>query len=536
MFDSKLINLKIPGMASNSLPHKHPRLDLQMHYNARLRKWIRSATVQEIQIVKSHGFGNALSLAEVEMDWWLLESLIDKWDPRSRVFRFGTIEMCPTLEEYAALLGVPCDVDLIVSPSTALGFKQRLSKTLGIKKKFLTQGNTMYEYRNIPLGQLCDLFATTDAFESRTSSFLVSQDEWTQRRIKALELSVLGHILFPKARTLVDAGLLEFRDQIEQGHSFIPALLADTFRALNMAKRTRTKNLECCVALLQIWFLEHISLFRPVATTGILKEDLIKEHDGKSSREHFKQRNDWIEFLDNMKVDMIIWKPSWLHVEKVLMFGLKSSLLLLTGFRGIEGYSSSRVVRQFGWVQSVPVVPNFEASSLELTVANRKTALESWRCRQKVEVTTVTANGVLLKYSVCLEKTSDVNAGPLSIPVVPEYVQNSDQLLIRTQHDNEASGKKEDAFCHEVKYPRKENKGQKRKIQEQEEIIQGQKRKIQEQEEIIRALQSEVQNLKNSLTQTSLNFGPATLDSIKCAEERDPPVARLQQMQERANY
>lgn len=64
-------------------------------------------------------FGNDLSLAEVEIDWWLLESLIDKWDLRSRVFRFGIIEMFPTLEKYAAFLGVPYDV-LVVSPPISL--------------------------------------------------------------------------------------------------------------------------------------------------------------------------------------------------------------------------------------------------------------------------------------------------------------------------------------------------------------------------------------------------------------------------------
>lgn len=44
-----------------------------------------------------------------------------------------------------------------------------------------------------------------------------------------------------------------------------------------------------------------------------LKGSLIKDHVIKSFLEHFKQRNDWIDFLDNLKVEMITWKSAWLY-------------------------------------------------------------------------------------------------------------------------------------------------------------------------------------------------------------------------------
>lgn len=56
----------------------------------------------------------------------------------------------------------------------------------------------------------------------------------------------------------VDLDLLEFIYQIKRGHTFVPTLIVDTFRALNIVK----PDLEYCVALLQIWFLEHIVLCR----------------------------------------------------------------------------------------------------------------------------------------------------------------------------------------------------------------------------------------------------------------------------------
>lgn len=59
-------------------------------------------------------------------------------------------------------------------------------------------------------------------------------DEWNQNRILAIELIVLGDVMFPKTHGSVDLGLLEFRGQIEEGHTFIPNLIADTFRALRI--------------------------------------------------------------------------------------------------------------------------------------------------------------------------------------------------------------------------------------------------------------------------------------------------------------
>lgn len=50
------------------------------------------------------------------------------------VFWFGAIEICPTIKEYARILGVQHDIDFIVSPLLNTSFKLPMSTTLGIKK------------------------------------------------------------------------------------------------------------------------------------------------------------------------------------------------------------------------------------------------------------------------------------------------------------------------------------------------------------------------------------------------------------------
>lgn len=151
---------------------------------------------------------------------------------RNRVFRFGTVEICPTIEEYARLIGVPYVCESVFVPCFEPSFKQRLSKTLGIRKKLLeTEGEFL---KRCSLSFFCGLYRTGEQYDRPKAAFLIKRQLWANNRVKAFELSVLGHILFPKESTHIDLGLLELRDQIDQGLSFVPALIADTYRALDM--------------------------------------------------------------------------------------------------------------------------------------------------------------------------------------------------------------------------------------------------------------------------------------------------------------
>lgn len=99
-----------------------------------------------------------------------------------------------------------------------------------------------------------------------------SWDQWNQNHTLAVELAILDHVMFPKTHEIIDLSLLEPREHIERGHVFIHALIAEKFRTLGIIKTTGAKNLECCVALLQIWFLEHITLCLPLVTKGFSKK------------------------------------------------------------------------------------------------------------------------------------------------------------------------------------------------------------------------------------------------------------------------
>lgn len=66
-------------------------------------------------------------------------------------------------------------------------------------------------------------------------------------RVLTLEFAILGHVLFPKNLEGVDVGVLQFREQIEECHTFVPELLANTIRILCIAKKTLSTHFECCL-------------------------------------------------------------------------------------------------------------------------------------------------------------------------------------------------------------------------------------------------------------------------------------------------
>lgn len=118
-----------------------------------------------------------------------------------------------------------------------------------------------------------------------------SGEEWNQNRILAFELVILGHVLFPKNPKAVDVKWLHSREQIEGGHTFVLAFLADTIRVLCIAT-TFSTHLECCASLLQIWLLEHLIVCKPLITKGPFIENLIQAHLKRITWDLFKNKED----------------------------------------------------------------------------------------------------------------------------------------------------------------------------------------------------------------------------------------------------
>lgn len=93
-FSQKKVFMELESKAS-----LHPHLNLPRLHNVQLRRWFDSLTSHEMEVFKKHNFDNLGSLLKAEINWWLIEGLVARWDDVNRVFRFGMTELCPPIKE-----------------------------------------------------------------------------------------------------------------------------------------------------------------------------------------------------------------------------------------------------------------------------------------------------------------------------------------------------------------------------------------------------------------------------------------------------
>lgn len=172
-------------------------------------------TSHEAEIFRRHNFGNARSSLKVEISWWLIENLKATWDIVHRVFQWGTIYLCPTIEEYSRIQGS------VVTP-TALSHlpwtkdsECECLKTYELKGKSSVQ---ILECINAPWTSFVTCTPAKMPIGRTSLSSKLPVKNGHQTRVPALELAILGHVLFPKNLEGIDVQLLQFREQIEQGH------------------------------------------------------------------------------------------------------------------------------------------------------------------------------------------------------------------------------------------------------------------------------------------------------------------------------
>ena len=84
-----------------------PTLVTPVHCSEVLRAWIGSLTANDREMLRLWGISSrTLNVAEVEVSCHLLCTAARFWKPSFHVFRFGLVEMTPTLEEVRRICGL----------------------------------------------------------------------------------------------------------------------------------------------------------------------------------------------------------------------------------------------------------------------------------------------------------------------------------------------------------------------------------------------------------------------------------------------
>ncbi|KAF9596985.1 hypothetical protein IFM89_014699 [Coptis chinensis] len=70
----------------------------------------------EMHTFAGYNLGNSLRLLPFELDWITMKLALKYWNSSSHTFQFGDSELVPTMEEFATLLGVIDQGELVQAP------------------------------------------------------------------------------------------------------------------------------------------------------------------------------------------------------------------------------------------------------------------------------------------------------------------------------------------------------------------------------------------------------------------------------------
>ncbi|MFQ6656696.1 hypothetical protein Gotur_026690, partial [Gossypium turneri] len=184
-------------------------------------------------------YGDLPYLLDMKVDKRLFRALAQFWNPAYSCFTFGRVDLVPTIKEYTALL--------------------RCSKV------------------------------QVDRIYSKADLILAHPD--ARKKVDVFALSIYGLILFPKVLGHVDEAVTDLFDRLDKGVTLVPVILAETFRSLNVCRRTRKV------------FSESYSPLKEIVATS-RRDDISKEK--------------WMAIFQSLQEEDIEWRAPWLLPDEIL--------------------------------------------------------------------------------------------------------------------------------------------------------------------------------------------------------------------------
>lgn len=189
----------------------------------------------------------ALSLSQDRLNWPLLEAAISLWDPVAMVFRFGTHELNPTIEELESFLNLKhCHRADAIFPVHKNNYFKDLQSTLNVSKNFISN-ETSGNYLHYPFDLLLD------------RGWQKIKDFSNPTKYKAFTLTVLGQLLLSHSRHQIGGVLCNVLEQLSKGKTLTPMIIAEITSSLSHCAQHREGRLNGCPAFLQAWLRGHIS-------------------------------------------------------------------------------------------------------------------------------------------------------------------------------------------------------------------------------------------------------------------------------------
>ncbi|KAH0633191.1 hypothetical protein KY284_035977 [Solanum tuberosum] len=341
-----------------------PNPQMVVGVNYKLRSWwidIKRYREREIRQL----LGGLTYLIFVIPNPHLIRALLEFWDPVRMVFKFVDFDLAPTIEEISGFIDMSyheCEMIVPYKPSS-----KEFLQSLGMKSNptlpSLSLGWIHFDF-------LYSRFGRDDSYCSFIDEFECSVEEWEIYRLNAFAIALLGSLVFPRIRGMIDTRLgYVVRDlaqrEGEPRKTLVPMILAEIMRSLSACVDGRM-FFEGCNLLLQLWAIEHFYIRSDVVDIFMGYGNKINNHPRRmvafTAPVGFV---DWQIFLTELESYRIQWKLHWLSTPHAIVRGNDRYFIELIGLKGVQPYTPLRVLRQFGRTQVIPLRSNMEHCKYE---------------------------------------------------------------------------------------------------------------------------------------------------------------------------
>ena len=175
------------------------------------------------------------SLQHLKIDTALLHAAATFWNPKDHVFRFNSQELCPLIEEFAAILG--CSLDstaMIALPDLDMQIPHRLITFFDMPPDNI--------YSSLLPSGLLNFSSLITACETK--------DKNTPAWVRTVSFCLYAQFLLVSSQGDADMRVISILEQVETGANPMPTILAETIIGLDNFKEQN--RLSGSLLLLQV--------------------------------------------------------------------------------------------------------------------------------------------------------------------------------------------------------------------------------------------------------------------------------------------
>lgn len=340
----------------------------------------------------SYGMNSLFWLKKVPLKPQILNAAIHHWDPDLHVFRFGLQELCPTVEEFHALLGCKSREQVVV-PRQLISPSKTLKDLLGLRLK---------DAGDLVKGGELKVLDIIDKFQANGNK---DDKVYQRKRQIAISICLLARFLLVSADGKFSPKLVDVAAQVVEGKDFVPMVLAETLLGLDKVHSKASMSFAGSPLLLQMWLFDKVNLLEkvviPKGREYYYAKFYARNYDSRLIKHHDTVEG-WKQWFSTLMANDINWLCSRSVVPDMAIKNMNFKRMAIVGLTSFTFYIPCRFLRQLGNDQGLPPVelePSFNPSLK--SVSHYK---KSWPSRQKLAKKEAFNSGLEERYVEWLEE------------------------------------------------------------------------------------------------------------------------------------